>query len=246
MRQIYINDRSLNEFGAKLATDYGITGYEITNAYHQGPDRSNLLLLRQTRAPLTITLPLDFYGADKVETMSNISAFTAQCRGLVEIDLSDGFSYTCLLDEIGGTSWLNDEICSVDVSFLGIRHGESLHFAGSTPLTILRTDTWPLNDCKITIKQLAVTSNTPVVITLSNEAGIYLDWRIDVSSGIFSGGDLVLDGIEKRNLYNGGNIPPGTMTWTDYPYLCPGRNTLQVSGGVTSAQLELDYTQTYL
>ena len=45
---IYINNHDLSEFCAKLATDYSISGYELTNTYHQGPDRSSFALLRQT------------------------------------------------------------------------------------------------------------------------------------------------------------------------------------------------------
>lgn len=241
---IYINNHDLSEFCAKLATDYSISGYELTNTYHQGPDRSSFALLRQTHGLLSIVLPLDFYGRSKPDTMEKMAEFAAECSGQVEIDLSDGFAYTCVLSEIGDTAWSNDELCSVDYSFVGIKHKPPVQFTGGSPITIYNAATWPQNDCRITVKNFAVTSDTPVVVALSSGGTTYLTWNIDTSGGLYTGGDLILDGIQKRNLYHSGNIPTNTMTWTDYPYLQPGENTISVS--LSSADLELYYVPAYL
>lgn len=243
---VYINNRDLSEYYAKLSTNYHISGYTLTNSYHQGPSRSSILLLRQTYGLLSITLPLEFWAQDKEATMACLAAFNGDCGGQVEITLPDGFSYTCLLSETTETEWLNDAWCAVDYTFVGIRHRAPVEISKASPLRIRNSGTWPRNDCTITVKGLAVKSPVPVVVGLSDGKETYLTWRIDTSGGLYTGGDLVLDGVKKQNLYNGGNIPTGTMTWTDYPYLRPGVNTISVSGGLSAAELELYYTPAYL
>lgn len=243
---VFVNGHALSEFGAKLVTNYPLSGYEIANTYHQGIDRNSFVLFRQTHGLLSITLPLDFYGSSKMDTMEKMTAFASQCEGQVELNLSDGFAYTCMLEEIGATSWANDEICSVDYSFIGIKHKPPIYISGATPLLLYNAATWPRNDCRIIIKNFKITTDTPVVISLSHDGSTYLSWQIDTSSGLYAGGDLVLDGIDKRNLYNAGNVPSNTMVWTDYPYLMPGKNIITVSGALTTADVELYYIPTYL
>ena len=67
-RGIYIGGHDIREYGAKLQTDYAVSGYDVTNTVNQGFNPSNVLLLRQSFAPLHISLPLDFYGNDKTVT----------------------------------------------------------------------------------------------------------------------------------------------------------------------------------
>lgn len=243
---IYINDHDLSEYEAKLVTDYSISGYEVTNSYNQGINRSSFQLFHQSLGLLEIRLPIDFAAGSKQEVMDNMARFNAQCHGTVELNLSDGFLYTCFLQESSETSWISDEWCTIDYTFLGIKHKRAVDAAGTSPLTIYNDGTWPENDCIITIKNLAATSNTPVVVAIADEAETFLSWTIDVSSGVYAGGDLILDGINKRNLYNAGNVPTGTMTWADYPFLRPGKNTISVSGAISSADLLVVYAPAYL
>lgn len=244
---IYIGGRDLSEFQAKLMTDYAISGYTITNAYNQGPDRSSFVLFRQTHGLLSITLPLDFYGDSKAEVMECLSAFNAQCEGVVELNLSDGFSYTCMLEEPGETQWLCDTWCTVDYRFVGIRHKEALTVTEQTPVHIQNSGTWPRNDCIITLKNLIPVTNVPVILTISDGNTVFLTWKIETAGGQYAAcSDLVLDGVNKRNLWGGGNVPTGTMTWTDYPYLLPGENVIALSGGCTTAGIVVDYTPAYL
>lgn len=230
---IYINNHSLCEFGAKLQTDYHITGSDITNTTNLGPDRSSILLLRQSRGPLTITLPIDFYGTSKRRVMQNMTALAQQMQGVFEVDLSDGFVYSCMLAEVGETAWSCDELCSVDFVMKGFRYGEAVNVSGKSPLIVHDFGTWPKSDCCITLTRF--TASAPVTITLRNEAGNKQQWFITPENGIYTGGSLVLDGIKKRNLYNSGGIPLGTMRWTDYPYIEPGINYLTVAGGTYSS-----------
>lgn len=243
---VYVNGHDLREYCAKLSTNYHISGYTITNSYHQGPNRSSFLFLQQTYGLLSITLPLEFWATDKEATTACMVAFNGNCDEQVEISLPDGFSYTCILSKMTETEWINDSWCAVDYTFVGLRHKAPVEISQATPMKIYNAATWPRNDCRITIKNFKITTDTPVVISLSHEGSTYLSWQIDTSSGVYAGGDLVLDGIDKRNLYNAGNVPSNTMVWTDYPYLMPGKNIITVSGALTTADVELYYIPTYL
>lgn len=237
----------MSEFQAKLESDYAISGCQIENHTNRGPSRSGAVLLRQNIGPLTIRLPLNFYAGNKVETMACMAQFNTLCQGQVELNLSDGFSYDCVLTEIGETAWLGDCFCAADYTFTGIRHGQPVTLEGNAPMHLLNEATFPKTDCVITVTDLQLQSGTPVVLSISDGKTTFLRWKIDTSGGLYlPGGDLVLDGLQKQNRYRGGNIPTGTMTFTDYPYLKPGENTISVSGGLTSAQLRLYYTPAYV
>ena len=244
---IYIGGHDLSEFHAKLESDYAISGCEIENHLNQGPSRSSLLLLRQNVGALTIRLPLNFYAGSKRETMAHMARFNALCQGTVELDLSDGFSYTCVLTEIGETAWLGDCFCAADYTFSGIRHGQSVTAEGPAPLRLENSATFPKTDCVITVTGFQCTASTPVILTISDGSRTFLTWKLDTGSGKYAAsGDLVLDGVNKQNLYRGGNIPTGTLAFTDYPYLKPGQNTIGISGGLTAARLRVSYAPAYV
>ena len=40
-RGIYIGGHDIREYGAKLQTDYAVSGYDVTNTVNQGFNRSN-------------------------------------------------------------------------------------------------------------------------------------------------------------------------------------------------------------
>ena len=244
---VYINGHDLSEFQAKLERDYAMGGCQVENSLNQGPSRSTLLLLRQNFAPLTIRLPLNFYAKTKACTMAHMAAFNALCQGPVELDLSDGFVYHCVLTEIGETAWLGDTFCAADYTFSGIRHKQTATVESAAPIHLVNDGTFPKSDCVITVKNLQCTASVPVIISLSDGETTFLTWKIDTSGGLYqAGGDLVLDGVHKQNRYNGGNIPTGTMAWTDYPYLKPGTNTLSIGGGLTQANMQVQYAPAYL
>ena len=50
-RGIYIGGHDIREYGAKLQTDYAISGYDVTNTVNQGFNRSNVLLLPASHLP---------------------------------------------------------------------------------------------------------------------------------------------------------------------------------------------------
>ena len=244
---IYINGHDLSEFSAKLETNYTITSRTPENSYNPGALRSGFTLLRQAPGLHAITLPLNIYGKNKRVTTDRLAALDAACAGVVELDLSDGFSYTCMLEEVRGNTWLSDEWCTADYCFLGMRHKAPLAVSGPSPVRLRNPGTWPRCDCTVTVKSFKVKTSAPVVLALYNAEKAVLTWKIDTTGGLYkAGGDLVLDGVQKRNQYNGGNIPTGTMVWTDYPYISPGENTVEISGGLTAAEIVVDFAPAYL
>ncbi len=241
--RVSINGHDLSEYHAKLAASYGLGSSEITNTWSQGPDRGGFSLLRQAHGLMPITLPLHFCGRNKRDTMAGMTAFSAQCAGDVDLDLGDGYHYRCVLEDTGETAWYTDDWCTVDYHFQGIRMGPEEVVCGPAPLSFYCHGTWPKNECVITVKDLDLPYR-PAVVSLSQEGRTYLSWHIS-NLVTLRDGDLVLDGIRKRNLFHRGSIPAGIMTYTDYPYLLPGKSTLSVSG-VENAQVELRCVPAYL
>lgn len=248
-RGIYIGGHDLRDYGAKLQTDYAISGYDVTNTVNQGFNRSNVLLLRQSFAPLHISLPLDFYGKDKTETMAQLAAFAASLTGTFEVDLGDGYQYTCILEELGATAWISDEVCSVDVSMSGFRHTDPLHIESTGwTLRLANPSTWERVACKITIHDIQLRSGGGTVyvsLFQGDNSNDFLQYKIDPSmlDGALSD-TLVLDGLTMHNTYKGGPIPAGKMAWTDYPYLLPGRCMIVVRNA--NCKIDVDFTPTYL
>ena len=242
-RGVYINNHDIREYGAKLQTDYAISGYDVANATNQGPNRSSVLLLRQSFAPLHITLPLDFYGDSKAETMTQLSAFSALLTGKFEVDLGDGYQYTCILDELGPTAWINDEICSVDVSMSGFRHTDPLTVTGTNQVTVYNPGTWLESGCKITIGIIIPDSGTPVVVKVqrADKALLYTLKTTGRTTGT-----LVLDGVGMQNKLPGNQTDADVMQWKDYPSLAPGENTITVSGPLKDVTVTVEFIPMYL
>lgn len=240
---IYINNHDIREYGAKLQTNYAISGYDVTNATNQGPNRSSVLLLRQSFAPLHITLPLDFYGADKRQTMERLAAFSALLTGKFEVDLGDGYQYTCILDEIGPTAWISDEICSVDVSMSGFRHTDPLTVTGTNQVTVYNPGTWPETWCKITISDIIPQSGVPVTVRVQS-ADDTLSYTLSTTGA--TAGTMILDGINMQNKLPGGVSSSGLLQWSEYPRLAPGANTVTVTGPLRDVYITVEFTPTYL
>ena len=245
-RGVYINNHDIREYGTKLQTDYAISGYDVTNATNQGPNRSSVLLLRQSFTPLHITLPLDFYGVDKRQTTERLAAFSALLTGKFEVDLGDGYQYTCILDEIGPTAWVNDEICSVDVSMSGFRHTDPLTVTGTNQVTVYNPGTWPETGCKITISNIVpnIVIGRPIIVKIQRIVGDALLYTLETTAG--TTGTMVLDGIGMQNKLPGKPTATDIMQWLDYPSLAPDENTITVSGPAKDVTVTVEFTPMYL
>ena len=229
---VTVNGRDLSEFSAKLNSDYEISGPEISADTWQGRNRSTLLLLGQTYGLLRIRLPIDFWGSSKTDAMEKIADFNGTTKGLIELDLHDGFVYKCVLTEIGAPEWINDELCTADYEFVGTRTKNPVTVSGKTPLTIINPSTVEKTDCRITIEAAFPASLNFVSIWLTTGNllnGTYLAFTIDVSGGEYENdGVFIIDGFNKTITYNGGALPT-KIDWEDYPYLVPGNNLILVA-----------------
>ena len=225
---ITIAGQDISAFGARLRQDYTISGASISPTLRQGKNDSQFFLLDRSDGLLTVTLPLDFYGKNVPEIAQNMAKLRGMCHELVEVSVGDGFRYRLCLTGIGAQEWTGDVLCSQTLTFQGQRLGEPLCVTGTAPLVLHNPGTWAKTACRVTFTGFQPTgANVTIALRQGNIA--YLTWRI-INSSDYSGGDLVLDGIEKVNSYAGSALPKSTMTWTEYPWLHPGECILTAFG----------------
>lgn len=240
---IYIAGQDISAFGARLRQDYTISGAPISPTLRQGKNDSQFFLLDRSDGLLTVTLPLDFYGKNVPEIAQNMAKLRGLCHELVEVSLGDGFRYRLCLTDIGVQEWTEDVLCSQTLTFQGQRLGEPLCVTGTAPLVLHNPGTWSKTACRVTFTGFQPTgANVTIALRQGNIA--YLTWRIN-NSADYSGGDLVLDGIEKVNSYAGSALPRSTMTWTEYPWLHPGECTL-TAFGCTFTEARVEWQPAYL
>ena len=228
MNQIYLSGQPLSVYGARLRQNYTISGCSMSQIVSQGKNDSRFFLLDRECGLLTLTLPLDFYGKNVPEIAQNMANLRGMCQEMLEIDLGDGFRYRAILTGAGEQEWTEDVLCSQTLTFQGMRLGDKLTVSGGSALDLHNPGTWPKTACRLTLHGYRSKTGDGVIFLRQNGKS-YLTWYISPNDA-FSGGDLVLDGMEKTNSYDGGGIPKGTMRWTEYPFLKPGQNRLLVLG----------------
>ncbi len=242
-KDVYLAGRPLRTFGARLRTDYEIAPEAPTQSLQVWPGDSCFQLLDDQPGLLSLTLPLDFLGEDRGEIAGHMAQLRGLLRGICEVDLGDGFLYRCCLTGVSGEEWAGECLCSQILALKGMRHKEEITVSGSAPLTVFNPGTWPRTACTLTLKALNCSGS--VTIALRQDGKDYLKWTLNGMSGALTGGDLILSGQDKRNLYRGGNLPQGIMDWAEYPYLRPGTVSLEVTG-LEDPQAEITFEPTYL
>ena len=228
MNNIYLCGQPLSAYGARLRQNYTISGCSTSPTVSQGKNDSRFFLLDRESGLLTVTLPLDFYGENVREIAQNMAYLRGLCQELLELDLGDGFHYRLILSGAGELEWTGDVLCSQTLTFQGMRLGDKLTVTGMPYMTLHNPGTWAKNACRLTLHGFKTTAKQAYVRLRQNGEG-FLTWQISQNNA-FSGGELVLDGIDKSNSYGGATLPEGSMFWTEYPYLKPGENALQVTG----------------
>ena len=228
MNNIYLCGQSLSAYGARLRQNYTISGCSTVPTVSQGKNDSRFFLLDRTSGLLTVTLPLDFYGENVREIAKNMAYLRGKCQEMLELDLGDGFRYRLILTGAGEQEWTEDVLCSQTLTFQGMRLGDKMTVSGVPYMTLHNPGTWAKTACRLTIHGFKTTARQAYVCLRQNGKS-FLTWQI-AKHDTFSGGDLVLDGIDKTNSYGGKTLPEGSMFWTEYPYLLPGENGLLVTG----------------
>lgn len=237
MNNVYLAGQPLSAYGARLRQNYTISGYPTSPTVSQGKNDSRFFLLDRENGLLTVTLPLDFYGENVREIAQNMAKLRGLCQEMLELDLGDGFRYRLILTGAGELEWTGDVLCSQTLTLQGMRLGDPITVSGTPTLRLYNPGSWPKTACRLTILGF-LPSASEAYIRLWHGVESYLTWRISKHIA-FTGGRLVLDGIDKTNSYGGEPLPPGSMFWTEYPFLKPGENRLLTSGcDLTGARVE--------
>lgn len=214
---MYINHIPLSQFGGKLRADYTVSGSAVTANYYKPRDGNAFISLGSEIGLKTITLPFDLYGSSPRETKRNLSALDALClSGKVELYLPDGFYYTSILQSIGVPKQITPSILSCSYVFLGIQHDKMAKAVSSG--VFQAQGTLPKMDCILSVSPSASAETYTVAgITFSN---------------VHQGDQIVIDGITKRVLINGGPAAQ-RCDIIDFPYLVPGDNAISCIDPVT-------------
>ena len=89
---ITVNGRDLSDFSCKLQSAYTMGACLVETDLFQGKNQGTVMLLDQTYGTMQIILPLEFWGADRADTVRKWSEFCRTVTGRVELDLGDGRS----------------------------------------------------------------------------------------------------------------------------------------------------------
>lgn len=239
---ITVNGHDLQEFSAKLLTEYRLGACQVTSDTFQGTSRSTMLLLNQTYGTMELVLPLEFWGQSRGDTVGCWSRFCRAVTGQVELDLGDGFRYACCVTDLGEPQWISDGWMSVDVTLRGLRQKAPVTISAETAIgaSVFCESTYPRTDCVLTIPKALLAGATQVSVVLGANK-----WHLNMA--FTDEAELVLDGVNKEFLLNGENVT-AQMSWEDFPYLVPGSNRIAVyinTIGVTRG-ITLTYRPTFL
>ena len=237
---VFVGGRDLMEFSAKLQTGYTMGASAVETETLQGRDRGSQILLSQRFGPTEIVLPLEFWGRDRQDTVWKWTDFCRTVSGETELDLGDGFQYTCTVTDLGEPVWLSDSWLSADVTLRGFRRLPRVRLRPEElgDGTVRCAGTFPRTGCVITVPADRLAGAESVEVRLGDRL-----WRLE---GPFSG-DLVLDG-ENLAFTLGGVPVADKLTWDAFPFLTPGENHLQVflDGTETAGAAALSYRPAFL
>lgn len=204
-----------NEMGARLKSEYTVTGLPITNEYIQGRNRTEFNLLSSVWTLKEITLPLVIHGKNHAEISRKKTELVRICFGKKELFLPDGFFYTAMLTGAGDIVWNGPFLGEFSLIFLGMQHGALITTSGHTVY------------CESTISQ----TDCILTATVSTAADTYQLGEA-LFTDVNAGDVLTMDGIHKRVLVNGA---PGALKcqWLHFPFLVPGENQITCPDDVT-------------
>ena len=218
-----VDNRSLDNYKAKLLANYSVSGSPIENTVVKGRDRPSYLLTSTSIGLKTITLPLRLSGENHHEIALNKSRLDMACHGRHELWLPDGFWYSAILEDAGTIAWRGMQIGECTYVWSGIQHG-SVVVGDRSPFFC--SSTVPKTDCILsaTVGADADKYNLNGIVFLDVQAG----------------DNIVADGIDKRILLNGGPAANRCVFFA-FPYLVPGENVISAPDPVT-----VTYFPTYI
>ncbi len=222
---VTVADRPLGEFGA--AMQYPIFQKERDVEPFQGRQRSTLFVLNNQTTAMRMRCKIDFSGSYEDRTMGQ-SAFESLFQGMdpVKIDVLDGFWYNAVLLSAAPSDTSHDAMTTVEYEFRVTRHKEPVTIRMYRVNNIHCSSNVERTDCVITI--------AAGYFGGEYDAGLQPDLGLNGYCWSIQGSDnpneeaIILDGVNKRFLIGSTNVAQ-KIGWTDFPYLIPGENQIEVS-----------------
>lgn len=227
MSTLYINNKHIDDLGARLLDGYTVGGTEVSNEYFHGKNRTSFNLLSQERGLKEIEFELEFEGTTRREIMLHKSKLDASMMGdKVDLYFPDDMHYLVMMTSFGEMTieGVNGRYVVGKATYKaeGICHDDMVTHTGNTiwcDSTALRTDC--ILECTTSKKYPTLTIGT---VTLTD---------------IAKGKKIKIDGIDGRILIDGGPVA-GNFTLTGFPYLTPDWNTFDCDETLT-----ISYYPTY-
>lgn len=212
-----INGQSYSTYKANLVS-YKVGTASLNNNYIFPVNSVFPVMLNGTVGTRKITLTIDFEGDDQRDAACNMSDLTALFKEGVDLFLSDGFFYKCVLSSVSDAVVKAPWIIQHTFNFVGFRHGTEVKevITESTNLLIEgNLDTRPV--------YTITTSESTFVID-----GITIN---DIS------GTIVIDS-QKGLITENGNNKFSDSNLTDFPVLSPGLHHFEISN---TAVVQISY-----
>lgn len=216
---MYIDGVDIYNVGA-LVESFKVSSTAIANTAYQGVDSTDFNVLSTVRGMRLITVTLFYKARTRRElALKKTKIDNALGAGKIDLFLPDGFHYAAYLTSAGEEQTMGvegqDIIALCTYTLQGIRH-DDLETVGSlstytASLVFECKSEAPLTDCRLTVK--ARQNRSSILIGTVTITGVNAN---DV---------LVVDGINKRILQNGGPCA-GNMSFIKFPQLVPGTNTI--------------------
>ena len=241
-QEITIGGRHICELNARI-TDVVIGSCVPDVEVFQGVGRSSINVLKNRRTGRQLRLTIDYIGSP-LETARNRSEFDLLFVGLdpVTLDLRDGYYYDVVLLSVQDETSIPGVCTTVRYTFAATKRGAYEELALSsdygTSATFRSPGTYPKSDC---------------IVTLSGALAGGMRWSVIVndlwySSDIEITDPVVINGVDKIITMGGSNIT-GDVDWSDWPYIVPGINRIQIQfggGPAVPAAVRVRYAPVYL
>lgn len=241
---VTVAGRPLGEFGA--AMQYPAFSKTRSVEPFQGRQRSTLFLLTNQTTAMLMRCKIDFFGSCEDRTMGQ-SAFEALFQGMdpVKIDVLDGFWYNAVLLSANPSATSHDAMTSVEYEFRVTRHKDPVTVEMHLVNNVHCVSNVDRTDCVITIAAGFFGGE----IDVDRQLDLYLNgycWSIQGRDNPNEEA-IILDGVNKRFLIGSTNVAQ-KIYWTDFPYLIPGENKIEISvNGIPSVSFigGVAYTPTF-
>lgn len=228
---VTLNGDPLQNYGALSLLDYSIGETPLEVDSFTGKNRTTTRLLDVRFLARQIELGLVFYGATLREAKLQRSRFNGAIFGDFTIYIpDDGFYYHCYPDSFGEEKLVGigdgEAAISARIRCHGFRQDSARQVVLQRGDVLYCPSTMPRTDCKLTV------TSTHTTTRYFFGGGIFQD--------VTSGDVLLFDGIAGKIQKNGADYA-GKVTWTNFPFLRPGENTVYAYD-YESIQPEIPYS----